>query len=45
MDDKSVIPVEVMVEKVRAAAAARGDPHFVINARHSLSYQSGSGSH
>jgi len=33
MDDKSVIPTEEMVQKVRAAVAARRDPHFVINAR------------
>jgi len=33
MDDKSVVPVEDMLQKVRAAVAARRDPHFVINAR------------
>lgn len=33
MNDKSVIPAEEMVQKVRAAVAARRDPHFVINAR------------
>jgi len=33
MNDTSVIPVEEMVQKIRAAAAARRDPHFVINAR------------
>lgn len=33
MDDKSVIPVEEMEQKIRAAIAARRDPHFVINAR------------
>ena len=33
MNDKSVIPTEEMVQKVRAAVAARRDPHFVINAR------------
>ncbi|CAI1686238.1 2,3-dimethylmalate lyase [Serratia entomophila] len=33
MDGKSVIPVEEMVQKIRAAAAARVDPDFVINAR------------
>ncbi len=33
MSDKSVIPAEEMVQKVRAAVTARRDPHFVINAR------------
>lgn len=33
MNDKSVVPVEEMVQKVRAAVAARRDPYFVINAR------------
>jgi len=33
MNDKSVIPTEEMVQKIRAAVAARRDPHFVINAR------------
>jgi len=33
MNDKSVIPAEEMVQKIRAAVAARRDPHFVINAR------------
>jgi methylisocitrate lyase len=33
MNDKSVVPVEEMVQKVRAAVSARRDPHFVINAR------------
>lgn len=33
MDGKAVIPTEEMVQKVRAAVAARRDPHFVINAR------------
>ncbi|MDR3463101.1 MAG: isocitrate lyase/PEP mutase family protein [Beijerinckiaceae bacterium] len=33
MSDKSVIPTEEMVQKIRAAAAARRDPYFVINAR------------
>jgi len=33
MDGKSVISAEEMVQKVRAAAAARRDPDFVINAR------------
>ncbi len=33
MNDKSVIPAEEMTQKIRAAVAARRDPHFVINAR------------
>ncbi|MBB6487114.1 oxaloacetate decarboxylase [Rhizobium lusitanum] len=33
MNDKSVIPTSEMVQKIRAAVAARKDPHFVINAR------------
>ncbi len=33
MNDKSVISAEEMVQKVRAAVAARRDPYFVINAR------------
>ena len=33
MNDKSVVPIEEMVQKVRAAVSARRDPHFVINAR------------
>ena len=33
MNDKSVIPTEEMVQKVRAAVSARRDQHFVINAR------------
>ncbi len=33
MNDKSVVPTEEMVQKVRAAVSARRDPHFVINAR------------
>ena len=33
MDGKSVIPAEEMVQKIRAACAARRDPDFVINAR------------
>jgi 2-methylisocitrate lyase-like PEP mutase family enzyme len=33
MNDKSVIPTEEMVQKVRAAVSARRDPYFVINAR------------
>jgi methylisocitrate lyase len=33
LDDKSVIPTQEMVQKIRAAVAARRDPHFVINAR------------
>ena len=33
MNDKSVIPLDEMVQKVRAAVSARRDPHFVINAR------------
>ena len=33
MNDKSVIPAEEMVQKIRAAVAARRDPDFVINAR------------
>lgn len=33
MDGKQVIPMEEMVQKIRAASAARTDPDFVINAR------------
>lgn len=33
LDGKSVVPVEEMLMKLRAAMAARRDPHFVINAR------------
>lgn len=33
MNDKSVIPTGEMAQKIRAAVAARRDPHFVINAR------------
>ena len=33
MNDKSVIPTSEMVQKIRAAVAARKDPYFVINAR------------
>jgi 2-methylisocitrate lyase-like PEP mutase family enzyme len=33
LDGKSVIPMHEMVQKIRAAVAARRDPHFVINAR------------
>jgi len=33
MDGKAVIPKEEMVQKIRAAADARTDPDFVINAR------------
>jgi methylisocitrate lyase len=33
MNDKSVIPAAEMVEKIKAAVAARVDPDFVINAR------------
>ncbi len=33
MDDKQVIPLKEMVQKIRAAAEARRDKDFVINAR------------
>ncbi|GGF50880.1 carboxyvinyl-carboxyphosphonate phosphorylmutase [Aliidongia dinghuensis] len=33
MNDKSVVALDEMVQKVRAAVAARRDPYFVINAR------------
>ncbi|MCK6483903.1 MAG: methylisocitrate lyase [Phycisphaerae bacterium] len=33
LDGKEVVPVDAMVEKIRAAVAARGDPEFVILAR------------
>jgi 2-methylisocitrate lyase-like PEP mutase family enzyme len=33
LDGKSVIPMHEMVQKIRAAVAARRDPHLVINAR------------
>lgn len=33
MDGKEVVPLEEMVAKVRAAADARTDPDFIINAR------------
>ncbi len=33
MNDKSVVPTAEMVQKIKAAMAARRDPHFVINAR------------
>jgi methylisocitrate lyase len=33
MDGKQIIPMEEMVQKVRAASKARRDAHFVINAR------------
>ena len=33
LDGKSVISMEEMIQKIRSAAAARRDPHFVINAR------------
>ncbi len=33
LEGKSVISMEEMVQKIRAAVSARKDPHFVINAR------------
>ncbi len=33
MDGKAIISTDEMVQKIRAAAEARRDPHFVINAR------------
>ncbi len=33
LDGKSVISMEEMIQKIKAAIAARRDPHFVINAR------------